>query len=303
MARKPALNKEKQRTLKYIVEQEIEIYGNCRDNQIELEQIYFFSPQRLSTGQELGERIFDGVPSSTINKYIKQLIPKELCERRKSYLNSQARIGKTHSPEARIKMSEAKSGENHPMYGKTHSPEARIKMSEAKSRENNPMYGKTPSPETRRKTSEALSGENNHMYGKTRSPETRRKTSEALSGENNPNWKGGTSFLTYSPLFEKVMKEYIRARDDYNCQFCDIPENGKAHAVHHIDHDKNNNLEQNLITLCGNCHNNETASKEDLREEWIEWCQSEVSKIYEVMGGEKKTELQQLRNSLESKVI
>jgi hypothetical protein len=252
---KPALNKEKQRTLKYIVEQEIEIYGNCRDNQIELEQIYFFSPQRLSTGQELGERIFDGVPSSTINKYIKQLIPKELCERRKSYLKSQARIGKT------------------------------------------------PSPETRRKTSEALSGENHPMYRKTPSPETRRKTSEALSGENHPNWKGGTSFLPYSPLFEKVMKEYIRARDDYNCQFCDIPENGKAHAVHHIDHDKNNNLEQNLITLCGNCHNNETASKEDLREEWIEWCQSEVSKIYEVMGGEKKTELQQLRNSLESKVI
>ena len=36
---KPQLNKEQQRTLKYIVEQEIEIYENYRDNQRELEQI------------------------------------------------------------------------------------------------------------------------------------------------------------------------------------------------------------------------------------------------------------------------
>ena len=59
--------------------------------------------------------------------------------------------GFKHSKESKRKMSEAKKGENHPMYGKTHSEEARKKMSE-----NNARYwhGKSHSEEARKKMSE-----------------------------------------------------------------------------------------------------------------------------------------------------
>ena len=35
---------------------------------------------------------------------------------------------------------------------------------------------------------------------------------------------------------------------------CGIYENGKHHAVHHIDYDKENNEDWNLMTLCNCCH-------------------------------------------------
>jgi group I intron endonuclease len=53
-----------------------------------------------------------------------------------------------------MKMSEAKTGDKHPMYGKTHSTETLAKMSESQRKidrtgENNPMFGKTHSAYTR----------------------------------------------------------------------------------------------------------------------------------------------------------
>jgi DEAD/DEAH box helicase domain-containing protein len=51
-----------------------------------------------------------------------------------------------------------------------------------------------------------------------------------------------------------------RARDNYQCQFCGLPERERAHHVHHIQPfrtfesaDKANRLE-NLVTLCPACH-------------------------------------------------
>ena len=61
--------------------------------------------------------------------------------------------GYIHTEEARKKMSEAKKGENNPMYGKHHTEEARKKISEANKGENNPMYGKHLSEEARKKMS------------------------------------------------------------------------------------------------------------------------------------------------------
>ena len=81
---------------------------------------------------------------------------------------TESRRGRRHSEEARAKMSEAKRGENHPMYGKKHSAEARAKMSEA-------HKGKKLSAETRAKLSEAL-------RGRKFSEEHRAKISEALRG-------------------------------------------------------------------------------------------------------------------------
>ena len=78
---------------------------------------------------------------------------------------SAAHTGHPVSAETRAKLSKALSGERnpmygvsgnrHPMYGKSHTEEARKKMSEAMSGERHPNFGKHHSEETRRKMSQA----------------------------------------------------------------------------------------------------------------------------------------------------
>lgn len=98
--------------------------------------------------------------------------------------------GVKRSEETRVKMSEAKKGENHPLYGKRG--------------ENNPNYGKHPTEETKQKISEAKKGAKYHMYGrqgkrgednpnygKHRTEETKQKISESHMGEKNPNYGKG----------------------------------------------------------------------------------------------------------------
>ena len=51
-------------------------------------------------------------------------------------------LGHKHSDETKIIMSDAKKGENHPMFGQNHTDESKIIMSDAKKGEKNPMYNK-----------------------------------------------------------------------------------------------------------------------------------------------------------------
>ena len=99
-------------------------------------------------------------------------------------------FGKSLSEETKAKISEAMSGENHPMYGKkshmhgkNHSEETKAKISEAN-------LGRKLSEETREKISESKLGENNPMYGKT--------------GENNPNY---TPRNWYHPVHGEVLQK------------------------------------------------------------------------------------------------
>jgi len=75
-------------------------------------------------------------------------------------------------------------------------------------------------------------------------------------GEQCNLWKGGVSFLPYSSKFNKQKKRLIRERDGDICQLCgkNEQENGKTLTVHHIDYDKNNTDDTNLITLCHICN-------------------------------------------------
>ena len=77
---------------------------------------------------------------------------------------------------------------------------------------------------------------------------------KALIGKGAPNWRGGKSFEPYSPEFNNLLKERIRERDDYQCQSCGALENRRAFPIHHIDYNKSNNEDWNLITLCDYCH-------------------------------------------------
>lgn len=79
---------------------------------------------------------------------------------------------------------------------------------------------------------------------------------EAHSGENHWAWNGGSSFEPYNIEFNNQLKEFIRKRDNYQCQECFIPQSNldiKLH-VHHIDYDKENCSPDNLISLCNSCH-------------------------------------------------
>ena len=51
--------------------------------------------------------------------------------------------------------------------------------------------------------------------------------------------------------FNNKLKKKIKERDGNCCQLCGET---KKLEVHHIDYDKNNNNEDNLITLCKKCH-------------------------------------------------
>jgi len=94
--------------------------------------------------------------------------------------------------------------------------------------------------------------------------EYRMKKSAFLQGVSPNEWKGFTSFEPYTHEFSFQLRRKIRQRDNYCCQICKIQENGRKHSVHHIDYNKTNNDELNLITLCVVCHG-ETCFN---REEW-----------------------------------
>jgi len=79
-------------------------------------------------------------------------------------------------------------------------------------------------------------------------------------GENSPNYINGLTRENYPKEFNKQLKEFIRRRDNYICKICDITEEehliiyGYVLHIHHIDYDKQDNNENNLISLCIPCH-------------------------------------------------
>lgn len=74
-----------------------------------------------------------------------------------------------------------------------------------------------------------------------------------LKGTMNPNWRGGIAKLPYKYEFNSELKMIIFKRDSYTCQFCFVYPSNRL-STHHIDYDKENNVESNLITLCRGCN-------------------------------------------------
>jgi len=83
----------------------------------------------------------------------------------------------------------------------------------------------------------------------------RRAQSEAVKGERNGRWEGGKSFEPYPEEFWEK-REAIRERDGRVCQICGVHESqlDRRLDVHHIDRDKQNNDDYNLVSLCRECH-------------------------------------------------
>ena len=126
-----------------------------------------------------------------------------------------------------------------------------------------------------------------HWKGKTLPDELKLQISNTLKGkyvgENACNWKGGLSLIDYGSEFTRELKRYIRNRDGYICQHCKLLEehnhqNNKKYnlSIHHIDYNKKNNIETNLISLCVRCHLC-TNSKRDM---WTQYFQIFIHNIY-----------------------
>lgn len=81
-----------------------------------------------------------------------------------------------------------------------------------------------------------------------------------FTGINSFAWQGGKSFEVYPQGFKSYIREEIRKRDEYICQICgkSQEENYKQYkeslCVHHIDYNKLNVKDDNLIALCKICH-------------------------------------------------
>ena len=70
-------------------------------------------------------------------------------------------------------------------------------------------------------------------------------------GESHPLWRGGLSNKQGYLWNWKYIKPKILKRDNYSCKLCSSK---TKLEVHHIDGNKHNNTQYNLITLCKNCH-------------------------------------------------
>ena len=107
----------------------------------------------------------------------------------------------------------------------------------------------------------------NPMKGKHHSIETLKKISERCGNklDKHPNWRGGLSFEEYPIEFNDEFKQKIRKRDNWECKICNCK--NRSLDVHHIDYNKKNCKEDNLITLCHSCHTKTNYN----RERWIKY--------------------------------
>lgn len=98
--------------------------------------------------------------------------------------------------------------------------------------------------------------------------------SKNSSGKNHPNWLGGLSFEPYGIEFNNKLKQQIRDRDKHTCQECGFNEEklDRKLSIHHIDYNKKNNNQNNLISLCRSCHMQTNFKRED----WTNYFQGRV---------------------------
>jgi hypothetical protein len=120
---------------------------------------------------------------------------------------------------------------------------------------------------------------NSHTFVKGHKPsiESVDKQRMKMIGENSPRWKGGISYDPYNIHFKRI-KNKIRERDNQVCMNCGIHREklNMSLDVHHIDYNKDNSIEQNLISLCRRCHGITNINKKY----WIDLFQEKLSKSY-----------------------
>jgi len=183
-------------------------------------------------------------------------------------------------------------GKNNYMYGKKHTEavcEAQSKRMKGRMvGKKHPMYGK------RGKASPIFGNKRPDISGDAspfKRPEVKAKISAAgrlRVGKLNPmygkggnlhwNWQGGKKCEPYCVDWTKEYKEYIKERDNHECQNPDCHHNcdNLPLTVHHIDYIKKNCHPKNLLTLCNSCNVRANFG----REFWMELYQGIIEKKY-----------------------
>jgi len=72
------------------------------------------------------------------------------------------------------------------------------------------------------------------------------------NGNNKEFIENNDNNYKYPRVFNNKLKNRIKDRDGHKCQLCSSEKNLE---IHHIDYDKKNCEDDNLITLCKKCHN------------------------------------------------
>lgn len=195
-------------------------------------------------------------------------VPSEGCR----FMRGHTWKNKKRSAVSRERMRQANLGEKNPFYGRHHSLENRTKWSEARLGKPNVHHKAHPqSAKTRRKISKRLKGTQGWV-GLKHSEKTKDKLSAIMTGKyagsKHHNWKGGIHQNPYDSEFNLRLKQRVKKRDRYSCQFPQC-HSKKRLSIHHIDFDKMNSAETNLFTLCG-AHNIKVNYD---REHWIVYFQ------------------------------
>jgi len=166
--------------------------------------------------------------------------------------------------------------------GQRHTEETIAKMQKPKSKQHKinlskALSGKKRKPlskKTKQKISKAHFGKESSFKGRTYKEiygdmAEIEKKKRARIGDKHHAWKG--NIRGYPPEFNEALKETIRKRDNYQCQMpgCFVKQITRAHDIHHIDYDKDNNIPLNLITLCKNCHMKTTNSNNEYWKEFF----------------------------------
>jgi hypothetical protein len=135
---------------------------------------------------------------------------------------------------------------------------------------NNSFYGKKHTLKHRKYLSKILTGKINIKHGKRSNlykqyckdchkliSDYRRTRCQSCAAifrlkdpKNHPNYIDGRAKNPYPRKWNKELKQFILKRDKFICQRCG--KNGTH--VHHINYNKNNCTENNLITLCLICN-------------------------------------------------
>ena len=111
--------------------------------------------------------------------------------------------------------------------------------------------------------------------GKKLSEETKLKISMSERGKNHWNYiDGRKSEYDYPSEFNTLLKRQIKTRDNYTCKHCCTTE---KLAIHHIDYNKGNCHQTNLITVCRRCNTLANAN----RDYWFAFYTYKIYEIYE----------------------
>lgn len=190
------------------------------------------------------------------------------------------RIGKENADKIRKETSKRVKGNKNPTcdlkiakkvseslkkYLKEH-PEERIG-------ENNSFYGKSHTEEYKKIAKESRIGKrsyNDEQY--------KRKIENQPCGKDSHLWQGGISYEIYPKEFNKELKKYIKIRDNYTCIICD--KKTQKLDIHHIDYDKMNSDEKNLISLCHSCHSKTNIN----RVQWQSFFVSIIIEKYDIIS-------------------